>query len=296
MPTSPSFRAAWRSLLGLCAAVSVAHAEGAAPPLGPAAAEPAAETTETRCKSGECASGDACADEDAAITGGVDLASRYIQRGMSSDPDNDGTALQPFVNASLPWGFYAGYWGSNTSYALVDRTTQTLDTKPAGPRITAFENDMTLGWGTSLGHLEVFAGLTALIFLDYHANDVLETNIGFDWKGRVAGLCAHTFATVETFLGNVQWGNRGDTYAILTHETEVFSGWWAIADVAIHTYGEGGTLTNVDGVNFRQLDLALARRIKETGLNLRANWLVGGYDRMHRRQPSTLVWSAGWQF
>lgn len=270
----------------------------AAPRLGPAAAEPAVEVSPTRCGSGECAANSACAEEDGPVTGGVDLVSRYIQRGISSDPDNQGTALQPYVNATLPLGFYAGYWGSNTSYAQGDPDWKTglATARPPGARQTAIENDLTLGWGTTIGHVEVFAGVTALVFLNFHANDVLETNVGFDWKGRAFGWCMHTFASIETFLGQAAWGNRGDTYALVTHETEFLPGWWAIVDAAAHFYGRDGPLESVDRLGFRQLDLAMARRFRETGLNLRANWLVGGFDRMHVRQPDTLIWSAGWQF
>jgi uncharacterized protein (TIGR02001 family) len=218
------------------------------------------------------------------ITGGFDLMSQYVQRGMTADPDSEGVALQPYLNIALPWGFFVGYWGSS------------LDPSPTGGP-TPFENDLSLGWALDLGEAELRLGATGYATLGHASSNVAESAVELRVFPNVAGadLGALQFAA-RTMLGDSDWSHVGDTYLLLRLETPAWLGFSLTTDVGWHGYATGPRHLTTEKFAFRNVDLGAAYQVPGTGYRLLGAWTYGGVDRVGKHQPQALTWGAGWEF
>lgn len=160
-------------------------------------------------------------EELAALTGHVDLVSRYILRGASSTygpaspgvgnggadaPESDRPALQWGADWTHPSGVYFGYWGSQVNYSYLrlgqsysDRGISDFQSRKS------IENDVYGGYNGKINETIGYTlGLTGYLYINgAHAN-AAETKLGVS-IGDVS-------LNAQTLLRDVVWGNKGDTY------------------------------------------------------------------------------------
>jgi uncharacterized protein (TIGR02001 family) len=263
------------------------------------------------------------------LTAHIDLASRYVLRGITTTygngaplgnaggdaPESDRPALQWGADYNHASGFYAGYWASqiNYSYAQVGRSY-------ADPTITDFqrgksiENDLYAGCNGTLGELGYSAGLTYYHYVRGEGSNAFETKLGLSW-GPVA-------LTAQTLLRDTVWGNSGDTYwsAVYTRALP-----WDLsftANLGLSTYSkEGRYFGTTDtrsgtacgagaafvingcyagkapvGSGFRHLILGLSQPIADTGLTWSLQGILAGKNRFGVSQGDRVVASLSWGF
>lgn len=199
----------------------------------------------------------------AGVTGNVGVASQYIFRG---GVENENTAVQGGIDASLPAGFYAGYWGSN----LGDQTYAT----------NAFENDIYGGWTKEFGPVKLDIG--ALYYLyskdTYGAGatgDVLEPYVKVTFGPATLAL--------HYFFDDVSWGNKGDIYTSLSASHtigKVTLG--AVAGFNLWSDDDAGnsysTWVTTEDNGFRHLDLSASVPVTDKSV-MSVTYVVGGTDR-----------------
>jgi uncharacterized protein (TIGR02001 family) len=159
------------------------------------------------------------------ITKHIDLASRYVLRGVTTTygngqplgnagadaPESDQAALQwgiDFVHSS-GWSF--GYWASTINYSYKQLGNSYSDrsiTEFQKPR--SVENDLYFAYtGNISGDLGYTLGMTGYYYANGSHANALETKAGLTWG-------ALSF-NAQTLLNDVVWGNKGDTYWTLVY-------------------------------------------------------------------------------
>lgn len=199
----------------------------------------------------------------AGVTGNVGVASQYIFRG---GVENENTAVQAGVDASLPAGFYVGYWGSN----LGDQTYAT----------NAFEHDVYGGWTNEFGPVKLDIGALYYLYSQrtYGAGasgDVLEPYVKVSFGP--ATLAVHYYSD------DTSWGNKGDIYTSLSAShtiDKVTLG--AVAGFNIWNDDDAGNsytnLGTTEDTSFRHLDLSASVPVTDKSA-LSLTYIVGGTDR-----------------
>lgn len=263
------------------------------------------------------------------LTAHIDLASRYVLRGVTTTygngaplgnrggdaPESDRPVLQWGVDYAHESGFYVGYWASqiNYSYAQVGRSW-------ADRAITDFqrhksvENDFYAGYNGSVGELGYTAGLTYYRYFHGQGSDAFETKLGLSY-GPI------TF-TAQTLLKDVVWGNRGDTYWSAVFTQPLPHDLSFTANLGFYTYSKEGkyfgttdTLSGAAcgageafvingcfagkapvGSGFRHLVLGLSQPIADTGLTWSLQAIVAGKNRFGVSQGDRLVASLSYGF
>jgi uncharacterized protein (TIGR02001 family) len=272
---------------------------------------------------------DAAAEAKPPLTAHIDLASRYVLRGVTTTygnaaplgnqggdaPESDKPALQWGVDYAHASGFYAGYWASqvNYSYAQVGRSYADRSITDF-QRHKSIENDLYAGYNGTLGELGYTAGLTYYHYVHGQGSNAFETKLGLSY-GPVA-------LTAQTLLDDVVWGNRGDTYwsAVFTQPLP-----WDLsftANLGFYSYSKQGryfgttdTLTGSAcgagqafvingcyagkapvGSGFRHLILGLSQPVADTGLTWSLQAIVAGKNRFGVSQGDRLVASISYGF
>jgi uncharacterized protein (TIGR02001 family) len=268
--------------------------------------------------------------EGATFTGHIDLASKYILRGISTTygpstpglgnggadaPESDKAALQWGVDWVHPSGVYLGYWASQVNYSY-----ERLGESYRDRGIVDFqhrksvENDFYGGYNGKFGDLGYTAGLTGYYYINGKYSNAVETKLGLSYG-------AFSVAA-QTLLKDVVWGNKGDTYWTLNYSQPLA---WDItlnASLGYYTYHkEGrflGTTDTLDGsrcaagasfiVNgcfaggapvssgFRHLTVGIAQPIGKTGLTWGLQGLVGGDNRFGVKQDNRVVGTLSYGF
>jgi uncharacterized protein (TIGR02001 family) len=300
--TLRTFPAAVLLAAGLMAAGALAHAEDAP---APAADAPA-------------------------LTGHVDLASKYILRGISSTygpatpglgnaggdaPESDKAALQWGLDWTHPSGLFLGYWASTINYSYErlgdsyrDRSVSDFQHRKS------VENDLYGGYNGKLGELGYTVGLTGYHYINGKYADAFETKLGLGY--------GPFSASAQTLLKDVVWGNRGDTYWTLGYSQPLPYDIAFTATLGWYTYhregqflGSSDTLANTPcaaGTSFidngcfaggapiasglRHLTLGFTQPIGKTGLSWGLQGLIGGDNRFGVKQANRLVATLSYGF
>lgn len=264
------------------------------------------------------------------ITKHIDLASRYVLRGVTTTygngqplgnagadaPESDQAALQwgiDFVHTS-GWSF--GYWASTINYSY-----KQLGNSYGDRSITAFqkprsvENDLYFAYaGNITGDLGYTLGMTGYYYANgTHAN-ALETKAGLTWG-------ALSF-NAQTLLNDVVWGNKGDTYWTLVYTKPLphditFTGtlgaytykregkYLGTRDTATGTACASGEAFVVNGCfagngpssgGLRHLSLGLSAPFPDSSLSWSLQAILGGYNRFDVKQGNQLVGMLSWGF
>lgn len=281
----------WRALLVALLGLRAAPATAEEPQPEPAAALPTpAEATSVL--------GQALTDH---VTASVEIATKYVQRGMTDIADNEGLSLQPNLDVELPLGLAFNYWGASTDYPGPQASIAAAQSGKYAVQVTpyrhAFENDFTLWWTFKVGAWRVYLGGQYMYFFHATANNTPEGNLYVDgeptWNGHALGKFN---LTVEYMVKKTPWTNPNDAYVLLEYAYELDKRWALSWRLGTYLYGKAeDNLATVSTFNFRHLDLQVERKL-DSGFRLRGAYIFGGYDRMATRLPNTMVWFVGHDF
>jgi len=208
---------------------------------------------------------------DHTISGNIGVVSEYILRGNTAAPENDNAAVQGGLDYSHSSGFYIGYWGSTLGYSLTDFDYA----EEAYTGSKAFENDFYLGYNGSI--TEDFGYTIGGTYYYYYQSDAdvntTETLIGVNYKD---------FAfTTQTLLGDVEWGNKGDTYLLATYSYALPQDFTLNTALGAYYYRdkgeyEGITLDTQKKFAFRHFTVGLSHPLGDTGASVSMDYIVGG--------------------
>jgi uncharacterized protein (TIGR02001 family) len=268
--------------------------------------------------------------EGATFTGHIDLASKYILRGISTTygpstpglgnsgadaPESDKAALQWGVDWVHPSGVYLGYWASQVNYSYERLGESWRDRAIVDfQHRKSVENDFYGGYNGKFGEFGYTAGLTGYYYINGKYSNAVETKLGLSYG-------AFSVAA-QTLLKDVVWGNKGDTYWTLNYTQPLA---WDItlnASLGYYTYhkegrflgstdtlaGAGcaaGTSFIVNGCfaggapvsnGFRHLTVGFTQPIGKTGLTWGLQGLVGGDNRFGVKQDNRVVGTLSYGF
>ena len=271
-----------------------------------------------------------CAAQDAAtVTAHVDLVSRYVLRGITTTygpgetlgnaggdgPESKRAALQWGADWVHPSGFYLGYFGSTVNYSYKalgqsysDRTVTDFQSDKS------IENDFYGGYNGKAGDFTYTAGLTGYVYLNGKHANALETKLAAGYGPFVV--------SAQTLLGDVVWGNKGDTYWTLNYSTPLSYGLNFTASLGYYTYGkEGKFLGSVDTFRgtacaanegfftngclpsnrpvsggFRHLVLGVTQPIADSGFTWGVQGILGGDNRFGVKQKNQVVATLSYGF
>lgn len=228
----------------------------------------------------------------AEIAGNLYVVSKYVLRGITSNAENDGAAVQGGVDYSHASGLYAGYWGSNLDYGN-------------STSATGFENDIYGGYKFSAGKAAINLGAIYYLYTEVDDSNAAElvASVGF---GPV------TFG-LKYLTDDVVWGNKGDTYWTVDYSTALPKDYNFATTLGYYTYDDSdpgkpgtiatGTTTNDSG--FRHLNLTLSHPLGKTvdatgkagaASHVAITYVVGGEDRAGVKQKDAVVLSLGTTF
>ncbi|AON56855.1 TorF family putative porin [Herbaspirillum seropedicae] len=264
------------------------------------------------------------------ITKHIDLASRYVLRGVTTTygngqplgnsgadaPESDQPALQwgiDFVHSS-GWSF--GYWASTINYSYKQLGNSYSDrsiTEFQKPR--SVENDLYFAYaGNISGDLGYTLGMTGYYYLNGSHANALETK---------AGLTLGALSlNAQTLLNDVVWGNKGDTYWTLAYTKPLpyditFTGtlgaytykregkYLGTRDTATGTACGSGQAFAVNGCfagngpssgGLRHLTLGLSAPFPNSPITWSLQAILGGYNRFDVKQGNQLVGMLSWGF
>jgi uncharacterized protein (TIGR02001 family) len=264
------------------------------------------------------------------ITKHIDLASRYVLRGVTTTygngqplgnpgadaPESDQAALQwgiDFVHSS-GWSF--GYWASTINYSYKQLGNSYSDrsiTEFQKPR--SVENDFYFAYaGNISGDLGYTLGMTGYYYANGSHANALETKAGLTWG-------ALSF-TAQTLLNDVVWGNKGDTSWTLVYTKPLPYDITFTGTLGAYTYSrEGkylGTRDTATGAacgagqafvvngcfagngpssgGLRHLTLGLSAPFPDSSITWSLLAILGGYNRFDVKQGNQLVGMLSWGF
>lgn len=266
----------------------------------------------------------------ATFTGHIDLASKYILRGISTTygpgtpglgnggadaPESDKAALQWGVDWVHPSGVYLGYWASQVNYSYERLGESWRDRGIVDfQHHKSVENDFYGGYNGKFGDLGYTAGLTGYFYINGKYSNAVETKLGLSY-GQFS-------VAAQTLLKDVVWGNKGDTYWTLNYSQPLA---WDItlnASLGYYTYHkEGRFLGSTDTLGggrcaagssfivngcfaggapvsngFRHLTVGFTQPIGKTGLTWGLQGLVGGDNRFGVKQNNRVVATLSYGF
>ncbi|WOE30689.1 MULTISPECIES: TorF family putative porin [unclassified Acinetobacter] len=224
------------------------------------------------------------------ISGNIGVISEYILRGNTAAPENDNATIQGGLDYQHASGFYLGYWGSTLGYSL----TNWNDTEQKFTGSKAFEHDFYTGYkGTITEDLGYTVGAT---YYYYYQSDVKsntwETLIGLNYKN-------FAFNT-QTLLGDVTWGNKGDTYLVASYNHALPKDFSLNALLGAYYYRDKGdfesALNTQKKFAFRHVTLGLSHPLGDTGATVSMDYIIGGKLRDDTSLKNKVVFGIKYQF
>ena len=210
------------------------------------------------------------------ITGNIGVVSKYVLRGITSNAENDGAAVQGGFDWSHASGLYAGYWGSNLDYGNATSAT-------------GFENDLYAGYKFKAGNVGLNAGVIYYYYTEVEDSDAPEAIASVGMGPLTLG--------VKYLLDDVVWGNQGDMYWTLDYAQALPAKFSLGASLGYYVYddsdpGTPGTIaagTTTESSAFRHLNLTLSHPIINDAATMSLTYIVGGEDRTGADQKDAMV-------
>ena len=273
----------------------------------------------------------AMAEEEAApaLTGHVDLYSRYVLRGLTSTygngaplgnkgadaPEYNHVVPQWGVDYADPSGFYAGYWASLVNYSYKQLGKSYSDRSiTEWQKDKSVENDLYAGYVGSIGDFGYTVGLTYYYYYNSTASNAPESKLGWSY-GKFSGYA-------QTLLKDVIWGNKGDTYFTLNFSDKLVNditftaslGWYyykkegkyvGTTDTFTGNKCGAGEAFNVNGCyagdtpvtqGFRHMIFGIAQPIGDTGVTWGTQLILPGVNRWGTSQKPRIVGSLSYGF
>ncbi|OTG81267.1 hypothetical protein B9T31_15655 [Acinetobacter sp. ANC 4558] len=224
------------------------------------------------------------------FSGNIGVVSEYILRGNTAAPENDQAAVQGGLDYQHESGFYAGYWGSTLGYSLTKKDL--ISGKYTGSK--AFENDFYLGYqGNITDNIGYTVGGTYYYYYQSDADsNTTETLIGFNYKD--------FSLTTQTLLGDVEWGNKGDTYLLASYHYILPQEFTLNAALGAYYYRDKGKfeeeLKTDKTFAFRHLTVGLSHPLGDTGANVSMDYIIGGKLRDDTSLKNKVVFALKYDF
>jgi uncharacterized protein (TIGR02001 family) len=205
------------------------------------------------------------------ITGNIAVVSKYVLRGITNSPENNGTAVQGGLDYAHSSGLYLGYWGSNLSYA------------DPGVSASGFENDLYGGYKFKAGPVDLNFGLIYYLYNQIGHADTAELLVA-------AGVGPVTFGA-KILTQDVAWGNQGDIYWTVDYTQPLPKDFKLAGTLGAYTYKDSGKYidSSSESTAFRHLNLALSHPLGKTGADMAVTYIIGGKDRQGAMQSNAIV-------
>ena len=225
------------------------------------------------------------------ITGGIDLVSQYVSRGLTNSPENDKVALQVSLNASFDQ-FYLFYWGSTLNYSFKEiQTGQGRGAEKIEHDFGAGYNFDALGWNIDIWDA---------IYYYQGGKNTTANELGITFSKALTEKSSVGLA-VTTFLYDVVYMNQWDTYLQL-HYT------YQINDKVGSAFTAGASYFNNDGQyegqDFldTQTDFSFRFALAELNYLIHPNvtaysqFIYGGHDRSDIKQKNQVLFGLNYAF
>ena len=260
-------------------------------------------------------------DATSPFTGHIDLVSKYVLRGITTQygngaplgnvgadaPESDRPALQWGIDWVHASGWSLGYFGSMVNYSY-----KQLGRSYDDPTITDYqhpksiENDFYGAYSGKLGEFGYTFGLTGYYYINGKNANGLETKVGLSY--------GPFSAYAQTLLNDVVWGNSGDTYYSIVYTAALPKDITFTGTLGAYSYDKtgnfigsscgSGSYLNVTcstgaapvGSAFRHLTLALSAPIPETPFVVGIQAIFGGKSRFGINQKNQIVGSLTYAF
>lgn len=238
----------------------------------------------------------------AAVTGHLDAVSKYVLRGITTTygktapvsgtpsgnaaadaPESEKPSLQGGLDYSSESGFYLGYGFATIGYSYGDFSI--------GNRGGSMEHDTYGGYAGKMGDIGYKVGLL-------HINYEPQANaVGSE---AMFGLSYKEFAlTVQPFLNDTTYANKGDTYITATYATKLPMDVGFSASLGYYKYTKSGEFIADDPLAkdsaFRHLILGVSYPFTKN-VSAAASYIIGGENRWGVKQDNMLVGSASYSF
>lgn len=217
------------------------------------------------------------------LTGNIGVYSKYILRGITLAPEQDGPAVQGGVDYVLKNGFYAGYWFSSLGY-------------PADPKETtnSVESNFVGGYTGTIGSTGIgyTIGGTIYVYTPGLHTTAYETKLGLSYGS--------ASITAQTLLNDVTFGNKGDTYFLASYSHALPKDFTLTGQVGAFAYKKDGEYlpktVDSEGFAFRHATIGLSHPLSVKGGTWGLQYIFGGEDRYGVHQDNTIVGSLALTF
>lgn len=270
------------------------------------------------------------AKEDAesrlSFSGNISVASAYINRGMTNFPENEDVAIQSFLKLNYQ-NFYISFFNSKLGYSFSEiqkeeylyRQAET-QINPALPaeeyeqalyqaykhlsqnakkvsNFSYYENDFFIGYENSYAKLDYDVNLKYLYYPESNHTGGLEAGLFLKYpirkdKDRVG-------ISFETYLNDVYFMNKGDTYIELNYATLLYPSYYFNLYAGFSYFDKNGTYVknSTEDFVFRHTTFEFSHAFdqKEQAIGW-MQYIVGGKDRFSERQKNLLVAGLSYNF
>jgi uncharacterized protein (TIGR02001 family) len=233
------------------------------------------------------------------VTGHLDVFSKYVLRGITTTygtavpspkgnasgdaPENENPSLQGGLDYSSESGLYLGYAFATIGYSYADFSI--------GNKGGSMEHDTYGGYAGKMGD---FGYKVGLLHLNY------EPGANSTGSEAMFGLSYKDFAfTVQPFLNDTTYANKGDTYITATYATTVAEKVGVSAAFGYYKYTKEGDYIAlvpeaVDGA-FRHLILGATYPFAKNVIG-GLSYIIGGQNRFGVHQDNQLLGSLSYTF
>ena len=224
------------------------------------------------------------------LTGNINVASKYVLRGITSGPgtENNGAAVQGGFDYSHSSGIYAGYWGSSLGYTYDGATSPSNNSV----LVTGFENDLYAGYKGKVGPVSYGAGVI------YYAYTAVEDSDGAEVA--LTGGIGNASLGINYLTKDLWWGNSGDTYVTLGYSQPLPSDFSVAGTLMYYLYTKDGKFNpetaDSIGSGFRGVSVTLSHPLGKTGGTMGLTVVGGGENRYGVYQKFMPVLSLGMTF
>ncbi len=240
----------------------------------------------------------------AAVTGHLDAFSKYVLRGITTTygptapvagqpkgnaigdaPESEIPSLQGGLDYSSESGLYLGYAFATINYSYADFSL--------GDKAGSMEHDTYGGYAGKVGDMGYKVGILHLNYSPGANSTGSEAMFGLSYK---------EFAfTVQPFLNDTTYANKGDTYITATYSTTVANDVGVSAAFGYYKYTKTGEF--VDPVlNPKSVDAAFRHLILGATYPFSKNviggvsYIIGGQNRYGVQQDNQLVGNLSYTF
>jgi len=234
-------------------------------------------------------------NDDIKINGYIRAVSAYVSKGSTNNPENDNATLQAFLNASYK-GFYSAWWGSK-----LDTSVKALQTGEPAPAPDYYENLFLVGYNNKYQDLRYDINLTTFYYPGGKNSTGLASRVRLSHPiNKKTGNSVGIF--VETYLNDVFYMNKGDTYVELNYNQPLAQKFILDLSTGLNYYTQDGKTQYrpVDNTPkhfvFRHASIQLSHPVINENINAWIKYIIGGENRAAAHQKNMAVFGIQYNF